>query len=411
MNESMSATRTIRTRLSTLLRWSLGLATTSGFIWIVYLGLTWDIGRVESVAESGFEAVSVERGDLSVSVVATGVMEPFARVVVQSEIPGIVKILHADDGDRVARGQPLIELDRTRLEDQAAELRAALALEEARAQIDIIGRASAQLEKATRDHARVEALGDRGVSSVEQMDELAHELRLARISVSDAHAERAALLASAERARMALRRIERDLEKSVIRSPIDGVLVRRQVEVGAAVADLQNGGTVVATLADDRRIHLLGEVDENDIAEVAVGQRAESRIDAFPRERFPGTVRKISSAGNTKGGVSTFSVEIELDPDSRIRIGMSADAHIVVRTHRGVLLIPNAAIVRTDEGPRVRLVDVAGSAEPELREIRELFSDGFQTAIESGLREGDLVLIRTRAERGSSRHARKAGGD
>ena len=143
--------------------------------------------------------------------------------------------------------------------------------------------------------------------------------------------------------------------------------------------------------------HLLGEVDENDVADVREGQRAEVRIDAFPSEIFAGHVRKIAAAGKTAGGVSSFDVEVELDPDPRIRVGMSADAHITTRDHEAVLLIPNAAIERSPEGPKVRLVD-AGGAEPELRPIVELYSDGHQTAVAEGLDENDLVLVRSRAD-------------
>lgn len=378
-----------------------------GFLWLVYLGLTWDLRQEESASESTFKAIAVERGDLAATVVATGMMEPFARVTVQSEIPGIVQTIHVDDGDRVTRGQALVELDRLRLEDQAAELRAALALEEARARVDVVGRAEQELKKAQRDYARVAELGGKGATSRERMDDLSHLLRLAEISLRDAHAERAARLAGADRAEKSLRRVERDLEKSIIRSPIDGIVIVRNVEVGAAVADLQNGGTVVATLADDRLIHLLGEIDENDVADVRKGQRAEVRIDAFPGEVFGGHVRKISAAGRTEGGVSSFDVEIELEPDERIRVGMSADAHVAVRDYRDVLLVPNAAIERTPEGPRARVVDVAGAGDPQLRPIREIYSDGYQTAISEGLSIGDQVLVRAPAATAT----RAAGGE
>jgi HlyD family secretion protein len=195
--------------------------------------------------------------------------------------------------------------------------------------------------------------------------------------------------------------VERDLEKSVIRSPVDGVITKRRVEVGAAVADLQNGGTVIAELADDSRIHLLGELDENDVAGVREGQSAEIRVDAFPGELFAGTVRKIASAGAHEGSLSIFEVEIEIEPDPRVRVGMSADARIVVREHANALLVPNAALVRGEDGPRVRVPD-PGSDEVRLLEIRELTSDGFRTALAepegaAALGEGDTVLVRAGA--------------
>jgi HlyD family secretion protein len=366
-----------------------------GLLWLVYLGLTWDMRRAGEDVSARYRVVPIERGDLSETVVATGAMEPLARVIVQSEIPGIVEVVRIDDGDRISRGQPLLELDRTRLEDQAAELRASLALQRARARVNLVGRAQAELEKTESDHARFERLHRKGVASREQMDEIGHALRLARIALTDARAERAARHASVDRAAKALQRVERDLEKSIIRSPIDGIVIRRQVEVGAAVADLQNGGTVVAILADDSRVHLLGQVDENDIAGVREGQSAEVQIDAFAGEVFPGRVRKIASSGTAEGGVSSFQVEVELERDPRIRVGMSADARIAVKHHREVLLVPNTAILRDQSGPRVRLVDVAGGNGFALRPIQELYSDGFQTAISGGLAEGDRVMVRS----------------
>lgn len=366
------------------------------FFWMVYLGLTWDLRGADASVDAGYASVLVERGRLTQTVAATGVMEPFARVVVQSEVPGIVEAVHVDAGDRVTRGQLLVALDRERLEDRAAELRAALRLESALARIDLIGRASAELENASREHARTRELHQRGVATAKQLDDAAYRLRLGEIAVGDARAELDARRAAADRARRALVSVERDLAKSAIRAPVDGVVVRRNVEVGAAVADLQNGATVVALLADDSRIHLLGDVDENDIAAVREGQPAEVRIDAFSAEVFAGRVRKVSASGTSQGSISSFEVEIEVDPDARIRVGMSADARIAVREHADVLLIPNEAILRSDDGPSVRRLRPDEPGEFDLVRIREGYSDGFMTVVAAGLAEGDRLKVRDR---------------
>jgi HlyD family secretion protein len=160
------------------------------------------------------------------------------------------------------------------------------------------------------------------------------------------------------------------------------------------VADIQNGGTVVATLADDGCIHLRATVDENDVARLRVDQPAAVRIDAFPGETFPGRVRKISSSGTSEGSVASFEIEVEIDPDPRVRVGMSADARIVVQEHPDALLVPNAAIVRTEQGPRVRLARGAEGDAHRLAPIEEIASDGFETAVAQGLAEGDVVLLR-----------------
>jgi HlyD family secretion protein len=134
-------------------------------------------------------------------------------------------------------------------------------------------------------------------------------------------------------------------------------------------------------------------VDENDVARVRVGQPARVHIDAFPGEVFAGTVRKVSSSGTSEGGVSSFEIEIEVAPDDRVRVGMSADARVEVRRHRRVLLVPNTALVRTEEGAKVRIVHQGRS--PELVAIDEGYSDGFRTVALRGLSEGDTVLVRS----------------
>lgn len=376
-------------------RWATALVGALGVVallWLVYLGLTWDLRAAPGDSEAAFQPVLVARGELAETVVATGVLEPSARVVVQSEIPGIVAAVHIDDGERIHKGQALVELDRERLEDQVAELAASLARHRALARIDLVGRARAELDKGRRDLDREQRLFAKGVVSRERIEDLEHRVRLLEIALSDAHAEQAARRAAVMEAENAHRRVERDLAKTVIRSPIDGVVVQREVEVGTAVADLQNGGTVVATLADDRRIHVLAQVDENEVAEVRVGQPARVHIDAFPGEVFSGRVRKLSSSGTSDGGVSSFDIEIELAPDPRVRVGMSADARVELQRHHGVLLVPNTALLRAGDGTQVRRLNPDRSV--ELVSIEEGYSDGFQTIVTRGIAVGDAILAR-----------------
>jgi HlyD family secretion protein len=152
-------------------------------------------------------------------------------------------------------------------------------------------------------------------------------------------------------------------------------------------------GTLLAVVADDQRIRLIADVDENDIAPVHVDQHAEVTIDAFPGEEFTGTVHKVSSSGTVDRNVSNFEVEIQLPADDRLRVGMSADARVVVQEYQDVLLIPNAAIVRGGGTPRVRVKDGDASGGFRLAPIREVYSDGFRTIVDNGLEEGETVLI------------------
>jgi HlyD family secretion protein len=323
-------------------------------------------------------------------------MEPLSRVPVKSEVSGVVRHVRVEEGDRVERGQILFELDRERLADRVNALRAGLHVKRAAAQYDLVGRASLELEQARREHQRIAKLHERGVTSAREFDDSLHQLQLAEVSLTDARAEKEAREAAVLEAEHMLRQAEKDLERAFIRAPIDGLVVERPVDIGAVVADVTAAGaTLLAVVADDQRIRLVAEVDENDIAPVRVGQTAEVAVDAFPDETFIGSVRKVSSSGTVDHNVSNFEIEIELPADERIRVGMSADARVVVSEHADVLLIPNNAILRGREGPRVRVRDNDASGGFRLAKIQEGYSDGFQTVVREGLREGEVVLAPT----------------
>jgi HlyD family secretion protein len=363
---------------------------------LVFRGLTRDLRPEGEDPSARFRPAPVRLGDLRETIVASGTMEPLVRVPVIAEISGIIAIVHVEEGDRVRRGQPLFELDRERLEARVAERRAELDLRRANARYDLVGRAEAERDRARRDLERISRLAEQEVASQLELESFEHELRIAEIALRDAHAELAARRAAGAQGREMLRQAERDLANSIVRAPIDGVVIQRDGQIGRAVADVtSSGGTVLAVIADDRRIRLVAEVDENDIARVRLDQEAVVSIDAFPGETFAGRVRKVSSAGTVVGKVSSFEVEIELEAGSRLRVGMSSDARIVVGEHRGVLLIPNTAIVRRDRTTLVRVPDGNGDSAYHLSPIRAGVSDGFRTVVAAGLSEGDAVLIRS----------------
>jgi HlyD family secretion protein len=362
-------------------------------LWGIFQGLTWGLDDGRARADPRFEEVPVVRGDLPEQVIGTGVTKPLRLVVVQSEIPGVVARVHVDDGDRVKPGDVLVELDPDRLQHHVSELRAALAEAQSRARFSLVGKARVDLMEAEEAHERVARLAAENVASNERLVTSRHALERARVALADAAAEEAARRAAVERAEAALAMAEKNLEKSVIRASLDGVVVSRSVEVGSAVTDLEHGGTVIAVLADDKSIHVLAEVDENDISKVREGQPAEMRIDAFPDERFEGHVRKVSLSGNTKGTLASFEVEIEVAPDPRFRVGMSSDVRITVDEYRDVLIVPNTAILRRDGGSMLRRL-LNGHGEFEIVQVSALYSDGFRTALAGdAVAEGDRLLV------------------
>jgi HlyD family secretion protein len=195
----------------------------------------------------------------------------------------------------------------------------------------------------------------------------------------------------------------------VIRAPVDGIVTDRQVDLGSVVADVTaSGGTVLATVADDHRLRLVADVDENDIALVRVQQGASVTLDAFPGETFEGSVSKVSSSGTLEGNLANFEVEIEIPHDPRVRVGMSADARVRVREHHDVLVVPNLAIARGSDGASLRVQDAEQDEGFRLVPIREVYSDGFRTAVEGEVKEGDVLVVPSEGEAG--RPTAGAGG-
>jgi HlyD family secretion protein len=387
----MTAHRTPRRRIA---RFVLAPLAVFALLVAVFVALRGGVQQQSGDTDPTLVPAAVERRDLAVTIAAAGRLEPLVRVPVIAEVSGIIARVLVEEGERVERGQPLFELDRERLEARVAERRAELALRLAEARHDLVGRSGAERDQAQRDRDRTAQLLEHDASSATELERVELRLRLAEIALQDARAETAARRAAVDRARELLRQAERDLEDARVLAPIDGVVVERPGEVGRAVADVTaNGGTVIAEIADDRRIRLIAKVDENDIARVALGQTAQIALDAFPDETFQGRVRKISAAGTREEQIADFEVEIALDPDPRLRIGMSSDARIVVRELHDVVLVPNDAIVHQEGGTLVRMPGVGGGG-PRLVPITTGYSDGFFTVISHGLQEGDVILVR-----------------
>ena len=368
---------------------------------LVFRGLTAGLGPEDEIPLSSLRPESVSRDDLLETVAASGTLEPLVRVPVIAEVSGIIAVVHVEEGARVARGQPLFELDRERLEARVAERQAELSLRQANARFDLVGRARVDCDRAARDFERMKALRAKGVASELEYERSERDHRVAEIGVHDADAEIASRAAAVLQAREALRQAERDLRNAVVRAPIDGVVISRAGEIGRAVADVTaNGGTTIAVIADDARIRLVAEVDENDIARVRAGQPALVTLDALPDETFEGTVRKVSSAGAIEANVSSFTVDVELPADERLRVGMSADARVVIGKHPSVLLVPNRALVRREREVLVRVPDVGGGDAYRLVPVKTGYSDGFRTIVSEGLADGDVVLVASEEAKG-----------
>lgn len=300
----------------------------------------WQFGQREVPVQ--YRTVEAGRGDLTVIVTATGTIQPLNQVEVGSELSGTIEQVYVDYNDRVKRGQVMAELDTVRLEAQVFQARAALASAEAR-----IEETRATVVETEARFRRCEQLALRQLCAQEELDTL-------RAAHTRAQAGEMSASAEVSVARATLDAIETDLAKAKIRSPIDGVVLKREIESGQTVAaSLQT--PVLFVLAEDltrMRLHVF--VDEADIGQVREGQSATFTVDAWPAMKFPATITQVRVAPQTVEGTNVVSYEAVLavdNSDLRLLPGMTATADIVVLQVSDALIVPNAAFRFTPPAP------------------------------------------------------------
>lgn len=364
--------------------------------------------------------VAVERRDLVKAVLATGRVEPLARVNVMSRASGILKEIYVDEGDVVKRGQVIAELDREQLRAQheenlgdlaAAEARLLAArarLEEARTRL-----ADPELEFAERNAKRLRELFEAGSASRNELDDA--ELRLAQVrfrvelvkaQIPILEAEVKQAEADLRSARAAVERSQTALSEATIVSPIDGVVLVRDKDVGDGISSILTAGgnaTPVMTLGDTSKMFVEAQVDEVDIGKVHLGQEALVEVDAYRGRIFHGKVTKIAPAGTVdNNGLVTFKVEIAVeDPERLLRVDMTANTRLVLEERPGALALPHKALERDGKGGWfARRVVRRDRPQVERVPVEIGVSDGLMTEIVSGLREGDEVLLPDERRRG-----------
>src|SRR5580765_1929443 len=305
----------------------------------------------------------VERGDLAKSAVATGKIEPITKVEVKSKASGIVQKLLVDYGEKVKKDQVLAELDKEEILAQVNQQKASLQAAEAaaraadadmqRAKVDAEGPDVPMLKRA---YDRAQKMSTDGVVSQSALDdaqknyELAlNKQQLGKANLVSATAKLKQAEAQVAQARALLEQKEKEYHNSTIVSPIDGVVLSRDVEVGTAVSSilvLGSSATLVMTLGDTREVYVKGKVDESDIGKVYLGQPARIKVESFKDKTFNGVVTKISPMGVEKDNVTTFEVRVSINnPGGELKAEMTANAEIILEEHKNVLQIPEGAIV------------------------------------------------------------------
>ena len=289
----------------------------------------------------------VQRGEIRDAVDATGTVNAVVTVLVGSQVSGTIAKLHADFNSRVHKGDVIAEIDPSLL--QATLLQATADLANAKANVTA---ADAGFKKATAVLAQTKADFERAEALAKQNAGTQQELELARANYQSAVASVDAAQAGVEQAKAqvsqknaAVEVARTNLDHTVIRSPIDGIVVARNVDVGQTVAASLSAPTIFTIAQDLTKMQVYAKVDESDVGRIKLGREVTFKVDAFPKDQFTGTVSQIRMNPTTLQNVVTYDAIIDFqNPDLKLFPGMTAYVTIPVATAEDVVKVPNAAL-------------------------------------------------------------------
>ncbi|OFW03020.1 MAG: hypothetical protein A3I61_05330 [Acidobacteria bacterium RIFCSPLOWO2_02_FULL_68_18] len=277
--------------------------------------------------------VPVTRGDVVQTIDATGRLEAVRTVQVGTQVSGTIKALHADFNSRVRQGQVVAELEPSLFETQVEQARATVVRLEADAE-----RARVQSQDAQVKLARARDLAARQLVPATDVETAEANARAAEAALKAAQAQVVQAQASLNQARV-------NLSHTVIRAPIDGVVISRNVDVGQTVAASMQAPTLFQIANDLSRMQVTGNVDEADIGRVRVGQQATFQVDAYPSETFSGGVSQVRLNPVIESNVVSYVTVIDVaNTDLRLRPGMTATVVIEVARSADTLRVPAAAL-------------------------------------------------------------------
>lgn len=360
--------------------------------------------------EYAYRTAKIERGNIVARVTATGTLSAHVTVQVGSQVSGRLQQILVDFNSPVKKGQVIAKIDPQIFEANLAQARA-----NAYAAHGNLTKAKAQALDAQRKLDRAKQLNAEGLASKADVETAETTFEVAKAQIEAAKGE-------VEQARAAQHQAEVNLQYTTILSPIDGTVISRNVDVGQTVAaSLQ--APVLFTIAEDlRKMQVDTNVTEGDVGKLRAGMKASFLVDAYPNERFRGTIQQIRNAPQNVQNVVTYDAVIDVDnEDLKLKPGMTANVTIVYDRREGALRVPNAALRfrppaalasaypsasapkpaaahgkrRGNEGgPPVRTLWVLRGARPEPVQVRSGLTDGTMTEILPGdVNEGDEVVI------------------
>ena len=346
--------------------------------WFVFAGSKSRAGR------AGLASVVVDRGDIADVVGATGVLQAVTTVQVGSQVSGTIDSLSADFNSIVRKGQVIARLDPSLFQARVAQAQANLV--SARANLE---KSRAAIDDAKQKYERARQLAAENL--VPQSD-----LESSKATYDGAVAQDRANQAAVSQAEASVNQAQLDLSHTVIATPIDGVVLARNVDVGQTVAASLQAPTLFVIANDLTRMQVKASIDEADIGRVRAGQAVTFRVDAYPDQPFAGSVQQVRLQPITNQNVVTYDTLIAVDnPDQKLMPGMTATVSVVIQEKKDVLRVPAAALRYRPETftERGRFVFVASEAgPPQPMKVRTGLSDGQFTELLEGVTEGAKVV-------------------
>jgi HlyD family secretion protein len=297
-------------------------------------GLAWfAVRKSASDAPVSFKIAKVDRGSIEQIVTATGQLNAVVTVLVGSQVSGIIQKLGADFNSEVQEGQIIAQIEPTRFKANLEQARAQQKNAEAAK-----AKARVSFEVAKREFERARELADKKVIGVAELDELQAKFDLGRVELQAADAQTAQA-----RAQVGIAQV--DLERTTIRSPIDGTVLQRAVDVGQTVAASLSAPTLFTIAQDLAKMEVRAAIDESDVGKLKEGLEARFTVDAHPGREFVATIYQIRSNPNVAQNVVTYDAILRVDnPDGKLRPGMTASVRIVTEKRENVLRVPNVAL-------------------------------------------------------------------
>ena len=342
-------------------------------------------GSKESVI---YETAVIERRDIASYVTAIGTVSAVTTVEVGTQVSGTIKEIYVDYNSAVKKGQMIALIDPTTFEAQVEQAKANLMQAKAALQ-----KAKATFEDAQRNLNRQKMLWDRDLIARSDLDSAQTNYDLAVAGVSEAEA-------NVYQAQAALKRAETDLGYTRIYSPVDGIVVSRDVDAGQTVAASFQTPTLFTIAQDLTKMQIETNVDEADIGEVKEGLSVTFTVDAYPDTVFSGIIKQVRIASSVVENVVTYPVIIDVaNPDLMLKPGMTANVTIITDKKEDVLAVPSAALRYRPSDYlgntlRGRVIWVLENGKPSPKEVKVGITDGAYVEILQGdLSEGQLVVI------------------